>query len=168
MYDWQPCTTLSYFINDRLSVLKSSTMKYMTTKKITGYKSSSGKWIVLETKKIAQQCQSRYWVCLYDDWLLNKLLVLLYSIFVCLRVYVWFVRGQVSYWFCVSESCGLFINLSGRTRSPVMRNRSPSPTRGRSRSPAFADATFSAVQAALSKRQMQVSRHTHKHTGALA
>ena len=34
--------------------------------------------------------------------------------------------------------------------------RSPSPTH-RSRSPAFADSTFSAVQAALNKRQLQVS-----------
>ena len=43
-----------------------------------------------------------------------------------------------------------------RTSSPLrMRTRSMSPTR-RSRSPAFADSTFSAVQAALSKRQLQV------------
>ena len=43
----------------------------------------------------------------------------------------------------------------GRSSSPTKRTRSISPL-GRSRSPAFADATFSAVQAALNKRQLQV------------
>lgn len=43
----------------------------------------------------------------------------------------------------------------GRPSSPTKRARSISPL-GRSRSPAFADATFSAVQAALNKRQLQV------------
>jgi septal ring factor EnvC (AmiA/AmiB activator) len=44
---------------------------------------------------------------------------------------------------------------------------------GRSRSPAFADATFSAVQAALNKRQLQVSELRAKliaskdHNGSL-
>lgn len=37
-----------------------------------------------------------------------------------------------------------------------MRSRSKSPL-SRARSPAFGDATFSAVQAALNKRQLQVS-----------
>lgn len=38
----------------------------------------------------------------------------------------------------------------------VFDNRSASPDR-RAKSPAFADSTFSAVQAALNKRQLQVS-----------
>ena len=42
-----------------------------------------------------------------------------------------------------------------RDRSSLLRARSKSPL-ARSRSPAFADATFSAVQAALNKRQLQV------------
>lgn len=44
---------------------------------------------------------------------------------------------------------------SPRLQMKASRTRSISP-RGRSRSPAFADATFSAVQAALNKRQLQV------------
>ena len=49
-----------------------------------------------------------------------------------------------------------------RSFSPSRRDgrRTPSPRRGRrrspSRAPTFADSTFSAVQAALNKRQLQV------------
>ena len=44
---------------------------------------------------------------------------------------------------------------SSPSRDNLLRARSKSPL-ARSRSPAFADATFSAVQAALNKRQLQV------------
>lgn len=60
-----------------------------------------------------------------------------------------------------------------RARSPG-RRASPSPRRGRSpggaavrarsRSPSFGDSTYSAVQAALSKRQLQVSELRAKLT----
>jgi len=49
-----------------------------------------------------------------------------------------------------------------RAKSPGLRARSKSPRR--SRSPAFADATFSAVQAALNKRQLQVYSVILKNT----
>ena len=56
-----------------------------------------------------------------------------------------------------SRSCSPAARSPSRSasRSPVRRSLSP---RQRSRSPGFADSTFSAVQAALNKRQIQVSR----------